>query len=53
MNNKKVNQDWSQEMIDLLMESKKHADKMRKLGKEIEEKEIEASRKKYRRVVMK
>lgn len=50
---KNFSQDWPQEMIDLLTESKEHADKRRELGKEIEEKEVEALREKYRRIVMK
>ena len=47
------NQDWAQEMSNLLAESKKYADKMRELGKKIEGKEIEALKEKYRRIVMK
>jgi transposase len=50
---KNFNQDWPQEMIDLLTESKKHADEMRELGKEIEKKDVEALSEKYRRIVMK
>lgn len=47
------NQNWAQEMGTLLAEAKKRADEMRELGKEIEGKEIEALKEKYRRIVMK
>jgi Transposase and inactivated derivatives len=47
------NQNWAQEMSELLVESKKYTDEMRALENEIEGKEIEALKEKYNRIVMK
>jgi transposase len=47
------NQDWAQEMSELLAEYKKYADEMRRLGNQIKGEEVEALNEKYNRIITK